>query len=108
MPVPARAPNTPGERRRLVAPDGGSCLSFCLWNSREEARAAARRPAHVRAVGLLDEMYAQYRLEFHAVRRTADAPTSAAGTEARIAFGRAAAAAGLSARDVDYLITLAQ
>lgn len=43
-----------------------------------------------------------------AVRRTADAPSSAAATEARIAFGRAAAAAGLSARDVDYLIAAAQ
>jgi hypothetical protein len=43
-----------------------------------------------------------------AVRRTADEPTSAAATEARIAFGRAAAAAGLSARDVDYLIAAAQ
>ncbi|MGH8835148.1 MAG: lytic murein transglycosylase [Actinomycetes bacterium] len=43
-----------------------------------------------------------------AVRRTADEPTSAAATEARIAFGRAAAAAGLSARDVDYLIATAQ
>lgn len=38
------------------------------------------------------------------VRRTSDDPTSAAASEARIAFGRVAAAAGLSARDVDYLI----
>ena len=43
-----------------------------------------------------------------AVRRTADEPNSAAAREARIAFGRIAAAAGLSARDVDYLITVAQ
>jgi hypothetical protein len=58
------------------AADDGSCLSFCLWNSRDEARAAARRPAHIRAVSLLDEMYAQYRLEFHMVRRTADGTMS--------------------------------
>ncbi len=47
----------------------GECLSFCLWNSRAEARAAAGRPAHVEAVGLTFESYAQYALEFHRVRR---------------------------------------
>lgn len=52
----------------------GSCLSFCLWTSRAEARAAAGRPAHVEAVGLLDEMYATYTLEFHRVRREAGGP----------------------------------
>ncbi len=68
------ASEAPGFVHYLKGPaaDDGSCLSFCLWQSREQARAAARRPAHVRAVGLLDEMYAQYRLEFLAVRRTAD------------------------------------
>ena len=35
----------------------GSCLSFCLWQSRADARAAAGRPDHVRAVSLIDEMY---------------------------------------------------
>jgi hypothetical protein len=54
----------------------GSCLSFCLWTSRADARAAAGRPAHVRAVGLIDEMYALYALEFHRVRREADAPVA--------------------------------
>ena len=38
------------------APDG-SCLSFCLWTGRTEARAAAGRPDHVEAVALVDEMY---------------------------------------------------
>lgn len=47
----------------------GSCLSFCLWNSRADARAASGRPDHVRAVSLIDEMYESYTLEFHRVMR---------------------------------------
>jgi hypothetical protein len=41
-----------------------SCLSFCMWTSRAEARAAAGRPAHIEAVSVLDEMYERYTLEF--------------------------------------------
>ena len=51
------------------ANERGECLSFCLWNSRAEARAAAGRPAHVAAAALTFESYAQFRLEFHRVRR---------------------------------------
>jgi len=47
----------------------GHCMSFCLWDSRTEARAAAARPAHTRAVALTHEAYASYALEFHRVRR---------------------------------------
>ena len=53
-------------------PDG-RCLSFCLWDSRAEARAAAGRPAHTQAAALTHEAYADYTLEFHRVRRTEDA-----------------------------------
>lgn len=53
------------------ANDRGECLSFCLWTSRAEARAASGRPAHVEAAALTFESYAQYRLEFHRVRRVA-------------------------------------
>jgi hypothetical protein len=49
----------------------GECMSFCLWTSRAEARAASGRPAHVEAAALTFESYAQYRLEFHRVRRVA-------------------------------------
>jgi hypothetical protein len=65
------AAESPGFVHYLKGPSAhdGSCLSFCLWNSRDEARSAARQPAHVQAVGLLDEMYAQYTLEFLHVRR---------------------------------------
>jgi hypothetical protein len=58
-----------------AAPDG-SCLSFCLWESRAHAREAAGRPEHVSAVSLIDEMYVSYTLEFHRVTRVADGPLS--------------------------------
>lgn len=51
------------------ANERGECMSFCLWTSRAEARAASGRPAHVEAAALTFESYAQYRLEFHRVRR---------------------------------------
>jgi hypothetical protein len=50
----------------------GKCLSFCLWDSRAEARAAAGRPAHTEAAALTHEAYADYSLEFHRVRRLAE------------------------------------
>jgi hypothetical protein len=49
----------------------GECMSFCLWKSRAEARAASGLPAHVQAAALTFESYSQYRLEFHRVRRVA-------------------------------------
>src|SRR3954463_12474243 len=52
----------------------GTCLSFCLWQTRADARAAAGRPDHVRAVSLIDEMYESYTLEFHRVSREAGGP----------------------------------
>jgi hypothetical protein len=51
-----------------------SCLSFCLWTSRAEARAAAGRPAHVEAVSVIGEMYERYTLEFLRVTGRAGAP----------------------------------
>jgi hypothetical protein len=55
--------------------EDGSCLSFCLWASRGDARSAAGLPAHREAVTVLDEMYASYTLEFQRVARpTPDAP----------------------------------
>ena len=51
------------------ANDRGECMSFCLWTTRAEARAASGRPAHVEAAALTFESYAQYRLEFLRVRR---------------------------------------
>lgn len=52
----------------------GSCLSFCLWTSRAEARAAAGRPDHVAAVSVIGEMYERYTLEFLRVTGRPGAP----------------------------------
>ena len=68
---------SPGFVHYLKGPraSDGSCMSFCLWQSRAEARAAAGKPDHVRAVSLIDEMYESYTLEYLHVRREApDAP----------------------------------
>ena len=50
-----------------------SCLSFCLWNSRAEARTAAARPAHRDAVTLIADTYEAYALEFLTMRKRAGA-----------------------------------
>lgn len=39
------------------------CLSFCLWATRDEARAASDRPEHVAAARLVARMYESYELE---------------------------------------------
>ena len=67
MPRPAASPGFVHYFKGPRASDG-SCLSFCLWTSRAEARAAAGGPNHVQAVGLLDVMYERYTLEFLRVR----------------------------------------
>jgi hypothetical protein len=46
------------------ANDLGECLSFCLWTSREHARAAAVRPAHREAVTIAHATYELFTLEF--------------------------------------------
>jgi hypothetical protein len=51
-----------------TAPDG-SCLSFCIWTSRAAARAASSGAAHLAAVTLVHDMYADYRLEFLRLRK---------------------------------------
>ncbi len=46
-----------------------SCVSFCLWLSRADARVASGLPGHREAVSLIQEMYDRYTLEFLRVRR---------------------------------------
>jgi hypothetical protein len=67
----AEAMDAPGFVHYLKGPTtwDGRCMSFCLWDSRAEARAAAGRPAHTEAAALTHEAYAEYTLEFHRVRR---------------------------------------
>ncbi len=45
------------------------CLSFCLWDTRDQAQAAAAGPAHQVAVGRADEMYDSYVLEYLTIRK---------------------------------------
>ncbi|HVU14068.1 MAG TPA: antibiotic biosynthesis monooxygenase, partial [Phototrophicaceae bacterium] len=47
----------------------GECLSFCLWNSREEAAFASAQPAHREAVMKGIAHYEDYALERYAVRK---------------------------------------
>lgn len=65
----AEAAMSPGFIHYFKGPLGsdGSCLSFCLWKSREDARAASMGPMHRQAAGLVGEMYASYELEFSLV-----------------------------------------
>lgn len=68
----------------------GTCLSFCLWTSRAEARAAAGRPDHLEAITLLDEMYERYTLEFLRVTGRVGLPLSFAPYDAPISDDPAA------------------
>ncbi len=54
--------------RGPTCPDG-RCMSFCLWDSRAQARAASGGPSHVRAAALTHEAYSEYSLEFHRVTK---------------------------------------
>ena len=61
--------NAPGFVHYFKGPTqpDGRCMSFCLWDSRAEAR---RRPVarpHAQAAALTHEAYAEYTLEFHRV-----------------------------------------
>ena len=71
----AEAMDAPGFVHYFRGPtqSDGRCLSFCLWDSRAEARESAGRPAHTQAAALTHEAYATYTLEFHRVRRLVDA-----------------------------------
>lgn len=52
---------TPDER--------GACLSMCLWDTPEQARAALRLPRHQDAARLAGAMYESFRLERYQVSR---------------------------------------
>jgi hypothetical protein len=48
-----------------------ACLSFCLWTSREAARAASGMPAHRAAVAFIGDAYDHFTLEFYRARKLA-------------------------------------
>jgi hypothetical protein len=66
----AEAASSPGFVHYLDGPraSDGSCMSFCIWESRALAREAAGRPDHARAAALAGTMYERYTLEFHRLR----------------------------------------
>lgn len=68
----AEAEGCPGFVHYTKGPtaDDGSCLSFCLWTTRHDARVAAGQTAHAEAALLVHEMYESYRLEFLRVWKT--------------------------------------
>ena len=45
------------------ANEWGECLSFCLWQTREQARQAADAASHRSAAGVSAQMYLSYALE---------------------------------------------
>jgi hypothetical protein len=47
-----------------------ACLSLCLWETREQARAAIHQPRHRAAVGLASTMYETFHLERYVVTWT--------------------------------------
>jgi hypothetical protein len=61
----AEAAGAPGFIHYFKGPlaSDGSCLSFCIWTGRPEARTAAGRPEHALAAALVGEMYEVYTLE---------------------------------------------
>jgi hypothetical protein len=81
----AEAKDAPGFVHYFKGPTqaDGRCMSFCLWDSRAEAREAAGRPAHREAAGLTHESYAEYALEFHRVIRIAGGPFTFESYDAR-------------------------
>jgi hypothetical protein len=69
----AEAAGAPGFVHYFKGPANGrrECLSFCLWDSRRQAREAAGRPAHAAAVTVIATTYERYTLEFHRVTKRA-------------------------------------
>jgi hypothetical protein len=48
------------------------CLSFCLWESRQQAQRAAGSASHTAATRVTAQMYESYSLERYDVMKTAD------------------------------------
>jgi hypothetical protein len=54
------------------ANERGECLSFCLWETREQAREAAGAASHRSAVGVTAQMYLSYSLELYWMRKVGE------------------------------------
>ena len=64
---------------RGVMNERRECLSFCLWESREQARRAAGATSHREARGIVAEMYESFSLERYDVMKVG-------GTKGRLVF----------------------
>ena len=51
------------------ANERGECLSFCLWETRHQARRAADAASHRSAAGVSVQMYLSYSLERYWIRK---------------------------------------
>lgn len=58
------------------ADNEGYNLSFCLWQSAKDARAATSKSSHQQAARLAGSMYADYKLERYAVCTRTNGPTT--------------------------------
>ena len=54
------------------ANERGECLSFCLWETREQARQAADAASHRSAAGVSAQMYVSYLLERYWIRKAGE------------------------------------
>ena len=54
------------------ANERGECLSFCLWETREQARRAADAASHRSAAGVSAQMYLSYSLERYWIRKVGE------------------------------------
>ena len=52
-----------------LADDRGECLSFCLWETREQAREAAGAASHRSAAEITARMYLSYVLDLYWLRK---------------------------------------
>jgi hypothetical protein len=54
------------------ANEWGECLSFCLWETREQARKAADAASHRSAAGVAAQMYSSYVLDRYWLRKVGE------------------------------------
>ena len=54
------------------ANEQGECLSFCLWETREQARQAADAASHRSAAGVSAQMYLSYSLDRYWIRKAGE------------------------------------
>src|SRR5215213_8116068 len=54
------------------ANERGECLSFCLWETREQARRAADAASHRSAAGVSAQMYLSYSLKRCWIRKVGE------------------------------------